>query len=113
MISFVYRPGPAYFALFACIASAIAEPGPIVSASIGSALGPQMPEKVLLSLRMRHPPSVTVRCFGLSIVAVGCTAANAETPSVEAMAAARTCARKVRVGMSTGYYGARSGRAIR
>src|SRR6478735_6695527 len=66
MISFLYVPGPVKLALFACSASAIAEPGPIVKASVGSELfGPKLPEKVLL-LRMRQKPPVTVRDLGLS-----------------------------------------------
>lgn len=50
----------------------------MVKASVGRELGPQLPESVLL-LRIRQKPPVTVRDFGLSIVAVGCDAALAMT----------------------------------
>src|SRR6516225_6890543 len=63
-------PGPVNFALFACIWSAIAEPGPMVKASVGSVLGPQFPERVP-SLTMRQNPPVTVTGRGFSIVTVG------------------------------------------
>ena len=64
-------PGPVNFALFACSWSAIADPGPIVKASVGNELlGPKLPEKVSL-LRMRQKPPLTVRDLGLSMVALG------------------------------------------
>jgi hypothetical protein len=53
----------------------MAEPGPIVKASVGiELLGPKLPEKVLL-LRIRQKPPETVRDLGFSIVAVGWGAA--------------------------------------
>ena len=56
--------------LFACIWSAIADPGPMVKARVGKVLGPQLPEKVP-SLKIRQEPPVTVRGLGFSIVTVG------------------------------------------
>src|SRR6476646_10795644 len=95
MISFLYVPEPVKLALFACSASAIAEPGPIVKASVGIELfGPKLPEKVLL-LKIRQKPPVTVRDLGLSIVAVGCGAAALEIRIVTATIVKKNCPRLV------------------
>ena len=84
-------PGPVKLDLFACSASAMAEPGPIVKASVGSELlGPKLPEKVLL-LRIRQKPPVTVRDLGFSIVAVGCGAAAPATINVAANIVKKNC----------------------
>ena len=85
------RAGPAKLALFACSASAIAEPGPIVKASVGNELfGPKLPEKVLL-LRMRQKPPATVRDLGLSMVAVGWGAAAPAKRSIAAAIVDKHC----------------------
>jgi len=84
-------PGPEKGALFACSASAIVEPGPIVKASVGSELfGPKLPEKVLL-LRIRQKPPAAVRDLGLSMVAVGCGAAALATRRVVANIVKKKC----------------------
>src|SRR6516165_5464400 len=74
-------PGPVNFALFACIWSAIAEPGPMVKARVGRVLGPQFPESVP-SLTMRQNPPVTVTGRGFSIVTVGGDEAPATVATV-------------------------------
>src|SRR5579864_2255631 len=99
MISFLYVPGPVKLALFPCSASAIAELGPIVKASVGrELLEPKLPEKVLL-LRIRQKPPDTVRDLGLSIVAVGCGAAALATRNVAANIVKKNCAGLVLVPM--------------
>jgi len=74
MMTFGYLPGPVYRPLLACIASAIADPGPTVKARVGREVGPQTPDKVP-SLTMRQKPPVVVRAFGFSIVTAGSDAA--------------------------------------
>lgn len=102
MISFLYVPGPVNFALFACSWSAIADPGPIVKASVGNELlGPKLPEKVSL-LRMRQKPPLTVRDLGLSIVAVGCGAAALAKRIVTANIVEKNCPWIVLVPMVNG-----------
>ena len=66
----MYFPGPVYFALLPCKASAIAERGPTVNVRVGSELGPQIPDKVP-SLSSRHVPPIVVRAFGFSMVTEG------------------------------------------
>ena len=77
----------------------MAEPGPIVKASVGiELLGPKLPEKVLL-LRIRQKPPVTVRDLGLSIVAVGCGAAALAIRIVAATIVKKSCPRPILVPM--------------
>jgi len=69
----------------------MAEPGPIVKASVGiELLGPKLPEKVLL-LRIRQKPPLTVRDLGLSIVAVGWGAAALAIRNVVANIVKKNC----------------------
>ncbi|MCU1332001.1 MAG: hypothetical protein JWM08_993 [Candidatus Angelobacter sp.] len=71
-------------------------------ASVGNELGPQLPEKVL-SLRIRQKPPVTVRDFGLSMVADGCGAAALATKNAATTVAKNSCSRLVLVSMAFFY----------
>jgi len=89
-------------ALFACSASAMAEPGPIVKASVGvELLGPKLPEKVLL-LRIRQKPPDTVRDLGFSIVAVGWGAAALAIKNIVAIIVKKNCLGLILVPMMSG-----------
>lgn len=80
----------------------MAEPGPIVKASVGIELfGPKLPEKVLL-LRIRQKPPVTVRDFGFSMVAVGWGAAAPAIKSVVANSVKKNCPSLVLSSMMSG-----------